>query len=853
MTKSINIQIYVGSSVMATDWKPQDTTWEKLIEKLANPVRKSHTMEYLKRLKQSDRQAAGRLKDVGGFVPAVFNCDTGRRQEKDLVSRTMIALDIESADKATVTTDIFDKLDTIKYECFYHTTHGHTPEAPRIRLLFPMSESVTNNEYRHVSRRLAQNLKLVRITDEASYKPNQLMFWSSVCSDGEFRSNHIEGNILNPISLLDNFVESQTRDLTPPEENEGLIGEFCREYDIVRVIEEFLNDVYEPGDYPDKYTFSKSTSNSPNGVHVFPDSKGTANQFVFCYNNSDKANDEHCHNSFDLLKIHKCKGNVKKALQMVKKILGKDDTDYTDDWDDEFVRINENTGEITPVLCKNNFKRALRLKGADSIRLNLMTGDIELLGEEINFDHQMANFKDYCNRHRMLGVTSGSIREYTHNLAFESQYHPVKDYMESLEILESTTEFEKLINTIKFTKEENKDFYTKLIKKWLISGVAALYDRNFTSDGFIVFQGSQGCGKSSFYREINPVDGAFLSEFGDFNPKDKDSLRKATKYWLTELAEIKGTFKSDRDALKSFITSEYDEYRRAYHMSDTKKKRQTFFGGTVNDSQFLKDETGDRRFWVIPVDSIDWRTIRNSIDLDKLWGEARGWHINKESYRLEEDERELLNNLNLEFKVKTNIESLILEYIDLDATKEESKYYMLPQLFSILNEQLQGNRELTEINIGKALTNAGYEKERPYLMINGKKKRKPAYRVKLKLDSLPFKSVEEAKKEPYKTPVAQNKEKYKAIKLYIDRAEGEEPQVMQYGEVEINLNEQDTAEIMGFVFLDTKDNVVVPHFKDKRVYEAALNNLTFRRVRYFTPGENYWATFCEAKQVKFGE
>lgn len=127
---------------------------------------------------------------------------------------------------------------------------------------------------------------------------------------------------------------------------------------------------------------------------------------------------------------------------------------------------------------------------------------------------------------------------------------------------------------------------------------------------------------------------------------DKDTLVHATGYWLTELGEIEATLKGDRERLKAFITSTVDEYRRAYARAATKALRRTSFCGSANTADFLTDQTGNRRFWTVPVEKIDLERL-NKLDVLQLWAEVKTFSdADRQAFRLTPEEQEALSARN---------------------------------------------------------------------------------------------------------------------------------------------------------------------------------------------------------------
>jgi predicted P-loop ATPase len=179
------------------------------------------------------------------------------------------------------------------------------------------------------------------------------------------------------------------------------------------------------------------------------------------------------------------------------------------------------------------------------------------------------------------------------------QYHPVLEYFKDKH-WDGTDHLGRLYETLGI---ENDELSQILVRKWFMQGWALLYNdpkKPYGADGVLTFAGPQGIGKTSFFKVMSINDADWFGE-GQSITSDKDTRMRALSVWICELGEIGCTFKSDMDDLKNFITAPKDRYRRHYAASDTKALRRTNLGGTVNGTEFLIDQTGNRRFWTVPL------------------------------------------------------------------------------------------------------------------------------------------------------------------------------------------------------------------------------------------------------------
>lgn len=379
-------------------------------------------------------------------------------------------------------------------------------------------------------------------------------------------------------------------------------------------------------------------------------------------------------------------------------------------WDKDFVIYNK--GEIIPKMSITNMARLLELEGMN-LSYNEMSKELEFNGNTFRNGDDIT-ILDFANKHGFRNANISTINNYMDKLAQNNSYHPIKEYLDNLTLIDSTEEIDKLSNTLKLVNEDDREYVDMLLRKWLISCVAAIYEPKFRSQGVLTLQGKQSIGKSTWFRKLFP-DGCFCGEFVGLDVNSRDSIQKSTKYWVVELAELESTFKKDFIALKGFITSPYDEYRAAYERKSEKHKRKTVFCGSVNSNEFLKDDTGDRRFWVLEIDSINMDT---EIDIDKLWSEVMYLYKAKnETYYLDYSQVKKTIEKNREYTIKTEIDDVLDILIDENMSRR-------PYTNAEIMDKIRNYRPingLTSTILGKALRKRGYTNE--YKRINGINKR----------------------------------------------------------------------------------------------------------------------------------
>lgn len=316
----------------------------------------------------------------------------------------------------------------------------------------------------------------------------------------------------------------------------------------------------------------------------------------------------------------------------------------------------------------NNFKVMFKHYGI-TIKYNEMSKEQEIsipgfknTGDLLN-NAVLGKLVDLCQQND-LGYKM--LDYYVNLVAHENQYHPVRDWIDSL-TWDGEDHLHEVYNSI--ILDEVNPMKEVIIRKWLLSLVAALYETNFKMEGVLTLMGKQGSGKTSFIEELIPktVRGIWNTSGVTLDVNSKDSLFKALGSWITELGELGSTFrKSDIEALKGFITESTDIIRSPYDKKANKYPRRTCFYATVNDQQFLQDEE-NRRFWVLGVKGFNYGLI----NVEQLWAQVKQEYLkikdkvvsaelrrsnNEYGWFMGEQERELMKPLQERFKTIDPIE-----------------------------------------------------------------------------------------------------------------------------------------------------------------------------------------------------
>lgn len=272
--------------------------------------------------------------------------------------------------------------------------------------------------------------------------------------------------------------------------------------------------------------------------------------------------------------------------------------------------------------------------------------------------------QDFLKNNGIKNVTRQRIDDCLAVIADKHRFNPIQDYLKagSWDGIDRLTVIYDILNII-------DPRYQMYIRKWFIQCVALAFNESenpVSSEGVLVLQGAQGCGKTSFFRIITPNPRWFV-EGASLDMNNKDSLITALSGWICELGELDSTLKREQSSLKAFVTRPEDRIRVPYARLDTRAPRRTSFCGTVNQADYLKDETGSRRFWTVPVENVDKKRLF-AIDSDfvhQLWLQV--YQLYKENplgFRMTDKEMTTLQDFNRDFEIPLKYEIEIREMLD---------------------------------------------------------------------------------------------------------------------------------------------------------------------------------------------
>lgn len=298
------MKIAYGNSRKELHWKNSEISWEDFKARVNQTIITTETVEEYRKMSKAKQTE---IKDKGGYV--LGHLKAGRRKKGHVLSRSALALDMDFG-----TPGVWENvLSHLPYAFCAYSTHKHTQEHPRLRMIIPLSREVTESEYPAVGRMAAKEIG-IDLFDDSTYEAHRLMYWPSTSSNGEYFYREHDGDLLNPDDYLSRYDDwrdestwpvssrqsevrhSAVRKAEDPLSKPGLVGCFCRAYSVEDAIETFLADVYAPSVIEGRYDYIKGESSA--GVVIY--------EHKFSY--SHHATDPACGrllNAFDLVRLHK--------------------------------------------------------------------------------------------------------------------------------------------------------------------------------------------------------------------------------------------------------------------------------------------------------------------------------------------------------------------------------------------------------------------------------------------------------------------------------------------------------------------------------------------------------------------
>ncbi len=660
------ITISTGASRRATMWLAQTLLISDLWEKLKTPARGSETLAEYMQYKKSQQDD---LKDIGGFVGGSLSAP--RRKAGNISGRDIVTLDLDNI-PAGGTEDVLKRVGALGCGYCVYSTRKHQPAAPRLRVLIPLDRTVTADEYEPIARRMAEYIGL-ELADPTTFEASRLMYWPSCCSDSQYAYMAEDKPLLSADGVLATYADWHNVTLWPaipgqaamtrlavkqgdPLAKNGVVGAFCRVYDIHRAMDELLPGIYEAVDnMPGRFTYLGGSTTG--GAVLYDEGK-----FLYSHHATDPCSNRLV-NAFDLVRLHKFADKDDDAqpntpanrlpsfaamceyacgLQEVSDLLSREryesaikDFDGVNATGAEapenwlaLLTKNEQTGAIKATI--DNVRIILEhdplLK--DKFALNRFAGRGEVLGvlpwdnqgrRRLWSDNDISGLYWYLEKVYRIN-SNGKVDA---ALSLHANAHSFNEIQDMLESLKGAWDGVPRLDTlfIDYLGAKDTAYNRAVTRKAFTAAVARAMTPGCKFDNMLILAGAQGIGKSTLLDKMSH--GWFNDSIRTFEGKEASELLQGV--WIVEISELDAFRRTDVARIKQFLSLRFDRFRAAYGRNVEERPRSCVFFGTTNTAEYLQDTTGNRRFW--PVDTGEqpptknvWRDLDGEIN--QIWAEA---------------------------------------------------------------------------------------------------------------------------------------------------------------------------------------------------------------------------------------
>lgn len=272
-----------------------------------------------------------------------------------------------------------------------------------------------------------------------------------------------------------------------------------------------------------------------------------------------------------------------------------------------------------------------RLRGR--LRFNQFSTRIEY-DKELIADHHEAQLAIWLEQNYRLIVTTGKVHEVIESVSRSFGYHPVRDYLRALH-WDGQSRLDTWLAV--YLGAVNDELNAEIGKRFLLSCVARVMQPGCKVDTVLVVAGKQGIKKSTALRTLCGAQWFCDTALDIGRP---DAMAALQGQWIYEWAELDSVKRRDATTTKAFLSSQVDRYRPSYGRNHIEQPRQVVFVGTTNERTFLKDSTGERRYWPVQATEIDLEALEE--DRDQLWAEAMAYYRSEPRWWLSDEYEAML-------------------------------------------------------------------------------------------------------------------------------------------------------------------------------------------------------------------
>lgn len=737
------ILLSVGNNRRSVNWQSETLMLSEFYDKLRIPARSTETMaEYLglKKSEQDDR------KDIGGFVAG--SLAGTRRKAGAVTGRDLITLDFDNIPPGG-TEDILRRVEGLGCGYCIYSTRKHAPTAPRLRILLPFDRTATADEYEPAARFMAASIG-IEFADPTTFEASRLMYWPSCCADGEYVFYYADKPMLSVDGLLNAITEKygDWKDVTkwpqvPGAENAyrklalkqtdplskgGIVGAFCRTYDIYAAMDKYLDGVYAPADGShNRYTYLGGSTTG--GAVVYDNGL-----FLYSHHSTDPCSGKLV-NAFDLVRLHKfgnmddeanantpsnrlpsynamcelavadptvskqlAKERAQSAVSDFEQVAKEATDNESFDWTTE-LELNVQTGAIKSTI--DNIWIILEndpnLRG--KFALNEFAGRGEVLGElPWSPFTKRRSWSDNDNQglywyfEKVYRITGNGKIDGALSLHSEKhKFNDVKNYLSNLH-WDGQPRLDTIL--VDYLGAKDRAYVRAVTRKAFTAAVARAMEPGCKYDTMLILAGPQGLGKSTFLDKMSR--GWFNDGIRTFEGKEASELLQGV--WLLEIQELDAFRKTDVARIKQFLSLRYDRFRAAYGRHVKEIPRCCVFFGTTNTAEFLRDRTGGRRFWPVDVGvEAQTKNVWKDLDgeVDQIWAEAvMRWRMGENLF-LTGDVEEDAKAEQEAHREASSKEGVIYDFVDRLVPEDWNKWN-LDRRMMFLNGTMQGEMKLVE-------------------------------------------------------------------------------------------------------------------------------------------------------------